>query len=141
VVTVAVQTAAGSAAVVSAFPALSRIPVIGPRILLVISVIAIMAMCLGNLRGIREAGTLIRLNRQYRHEAAILADPGRRVLQPHPQNYSRRVVLGELTAVFYGRAHITGLEPGTQIRLRGMVSIGDDGRPAMINPAYELVRS
>src|SRR5271170_1280658 len=34
VVTVAVQIAAGSAAIVSAFPALSRIPVIGPKILL-----------------------------------------------------------------------------------------------------------
>ena len=56
VVTVAVQTAAGSAAIVSAFPALSRIPVIGPKILLVISVVAICVMCLGNLRGIREAG-------------------------------------------------------------------------------------
>jgi amino acid transporter len=56
VVTVAVQTAAGSAAIVSAFPALSRIPVIGPKILLVISVTAIGVMCLGNLRGIREAG-------------------------------------------------------------------------------------
>ena len=56
VVTVAVQTAAGSAAIVSAFPALSRLPVIGPKILLVISVIAICVMCLGNLRGIREAG-------------------------------------------------------------------------------------
>jgi len=32
VVTVAVQTAAGSAAIISAFPALSHIPVIGPRI-------------------------------------------------------------------------------------------------------------
>jgi len=28
-----------------------------------------------------------------------------------------------------------------QIRLRGMVSISGDGRPAMINPAYDLVRS
>ena len=58
VVTVAVQTAAGSAAIVSAFPALSRIPVIGPKILLVISVTAIGAMCLGNLRGLREAGRI-----------------------------------------------------------------------------------
>jgi amino acid transporter len=58
VVTVAVQTAAGSAAIVSAFPALSRIPVIGPKILLVISVTAIAVMCLGNLRGIREAGRI-----------------------------------------------------------------------------------
>ena len=61
VVTVAVQTAAGSAAIVSAFPALSRIPVIGPKILLVISVVAIGVMCLGNLRGIREAGRVFAL--------------------------------------------------------------------------------
>jgi len=50
VVTVAVQTAAGSAAIVSAFPAL------GPDALTIISVIAILIMCYGNLRGIREAG-------------------------------------------------------------------------------------
>jgi amino acid transporter len=61
VVTVAVQTAAGSAAIVSAFPALSRIPVIGPKILLVISLLAILLMCLGNLRGIREAGRIFAL--------------------------------------------------------------------------------
>ena len=61
VVTVAVQTAAGSAAIVSAFPVLSRIPVIGPKILLVISVLAILFMCLGNLRGIREAGRIFAL--------------------------------------------------------------------------------
>jgi len=61
VVTVAVQTAAGSAAIVSAFPALSRIPVIGPKILLVISLIAICLMCLGNLRGLREAGRIFAL--------------------------------------------------------------------------------
>jgi hypothetical protein len=94
VVTVAVQTAAGSAAIVSAFPALSGIPVIGPRILLVIS----------------------------RMLACEVADS-----------------TGELTAVFYGRAHIPGLEPGRRIRLRGMVGIGADGRPAMINPAYDLL--
>src|ERR1700689_4113056 len=51
VVTVAVQTAAGSAAIVSAFPALSALPVIGPKILLIISVTAICVMCLANLRG------------------------------------------------------------------------------------------
>ena len=56
VVTLAVQTAAGSAAIVSAFPGLSTIPVIGPKILLVISAAAILLMCFGNLRGIREAG-------------------------------------------------------------------------------------
>jgi amino acid transporter len=57
VVTVAVQTAAGSAAIVSAFPQLSTLPgVLGQHIVLIISVIAILIMCYGNLRGIREAG-------------------------------------------------------------------------------------
>jgi hypothetical protein len=46
---------------------------------------------------------------------------------------------GDLTAVFYGRAQIAGLEPGRRIRLIGMVGIGADGRPAMVNPAYELL--
>src|ERR1700723_2835243 len=55
-VTVAVQTAAGSAAIVSAFPQLATVPVIGPDILVIISVIAVAIMCYGNLRGIREAG-------------------------------------------------------------------------------------
>ena len=46
---------------------------------------------------------------------------------------------GELTAVFLGRAHIAGVEPGNRIRLRGKVGIGADGRPVMTNPAYELL--
>lgn len=46
---------------------------------------------------------------------------------------------GELTAVFYGRAHIAGIEPGRRIRLCGVVGIGADGRPAMANPRYELL--
>jgi amino acid transporter len=55
IVTVAVQTAAGSAAIVSAFPALAN--ALGPRTtLLIISVIAVLIMCYGNLRGVREAG-------------------------------------------------------------------------------------
>ncbi len=60
-VTVAVQTAAGAAAIVSAFPGLSNLPVIGPKILLIISVFAILVMCYGNLRGIREAGRVFAL--------------------------------------------------------------------------------
>jgi amino acid transporter len=55
-VTVAVQVAAGSAAIVSAFPQLANVPVIGSNILVIISVIAVALMCYGNLRGIREAG-------------------------------------------------------------------------------------
>src|ERR1700733_2915695 len=72
VVTVAVHTAAGSAAIVSAFPALSRIPVIGPKILLVISLVAICLMCLGNLRGLREAGRIFALP-TYLFAASVIA--------------------------------------------------------------------
>jgi hypothetical protein len=46
---------------------------------------------------------------------------------------------GELTAVFLGRAHIAGIEPGNRIRLEGQVGIAANGRPTMINPAYELL--
>jgi len=57
VVTVAVQTAAGSAAIVSAFPQLGTIGGLSPAtVLLIISVFAVLVMCYGNLRGIREAG-------------------------------------------------------------------------------------
>jgi hypothetical protein len=45
---------------------------------------------------------------------------------------------GELTALFYGRTQITGLHPGSNIKLRGTVSITSSG-PVMINPAYELL--
>ena len=45
---------------------------------------------------------------------------------------------GELTALFYGRTHITGLRPGSNIRLRGTVGITSTGT-VMINPAYELL--
>jgi amino acid transporter len=272
VVTVAVQTAAGSAAIVSAFPALSRIPVIGSRILLVISVVAILAMCLGNLRGIREAGRIFALptylfagslvvmivtgvvreltgqlphvvpgtgtvgtgshsglitfgalyimaqafanggssltgieavsnavsalrppeGRNARQILAtqgtivafliagiswlahlthampytagfptILAQEAAAVFGPTPAGHVMFLVhaaevppgrhdsnvlacevadsTGALTAVFYGRTQIAGLEPGCRVRLRGMVGIGADGRPAMINPAYDLL--
>jgi amino acid transporter len=44
---------------------------------------------------------------------------------------------GELTALFYGRTHIPGLGPGSNVRLRGQVSTGKAGA-VMINPAYEL---
>jgi amino acid transporter len=49
VVTVAIQTAAGTAAVVSAFPALGEFS-------LEITIGVILLMCYGNLRGIKEAG-------------------------------------------------------------------------------------
>jgi amino acid transporter len=51
VVTVAVQVAAGTAAVASAIPALNN-----PELLTIISICVVVLMCYGNLRGIREAG-------------------------------------------------------------------------------------
>ncbi len=51
VVTVAVQIAAGTAAVASAIPALNS-----PTLITVISIAVVLLMCYGNLRGIREAG-------------------------------------------------------------------------------------
>ena len=56
-VTVAVQTAAGAAAIVSAFPALGTLKWISTsEMLTLISVVSVLIMCYGNLRGIREAG-------------------------------------------------------------------------------------
>ncbi|HEX4660010.1 MAG TPA: APC family permease, partial [Streptosporangiaceae bacterium] len=51
VVTVAVQVAAGTAAVASAWSAINS-----PLKITVISIVIVIAMCYGNLRGIREAG-------------------------------------------------------------------------------------
>jgi amino acid transporter len=45
---------------------------------------------------------------------------------------------GRLTAMFYGREHIPGVDCGAMIRLRGPVGIRD-GAPVMSNPAYELI--
>jgi amino acid transporter len=53
VVTVAVQVAAGTAAVASAVPALNN-----PELLTIVSVCVVVLMCFGNLRGIREAGAV-----------------------------------------------------------------------------------
>jgi len=51
VVTVAVQVAAGTAAVASAVPAISN-----PNVRMIISICIVILMCYANLRGIREAG-------------------------------------------------------------------------------------
>jgi amino acid transporter len=45
---------------------------------------------------------------------------------------------GQVTALFYGRSHIPGLDCGARVRLRGQVGM-KDGSAIMINPAYELV--
>ena len=45
---------------------------------------------------------------------------------------------GELTALFYGRSYIPGMDCGGRVRFRGRVSL-HEGQPVMINPAYELI--
>ena len=45
---------------------------------------------------------------------------------------------GEITALFYGRTHIPGVETGSKILLRGRVGVQENGL-VMINPAYELI--
>jgi amino acid transporter len=45
---------------------------------------------------------------------------------------------GQLTALFYGRSHIPGLDPGAKVRFTGQVG-WRDGDPVMVNPAYELL--
>jgi len=45
---------------------------------------------------------------------------------------------GQLTAMFYGRSHIPGLDPGAKVRLTGQVGVRDK-EAVMINPAYELL--
>jgi len=45
---------------------------------------------------------------------------------------------GQLTALFYGRSHIPGLDPGAKVRFTGQVGTRG-GEPVMINPAYELL--
>ncbi len=45
---------------------------------------------------------------------------------------------GDLAAMFYGRQGIPGLICGARVRFRGAVGI-KDGKPVMVNPAYELV--
>jgi RecG-like helicase len=45
---------------------------------------------------------------------------------------------GQLTALFYGRSHIAGVEPGARIRLTGAFGIRG-GMPEMINPTYQLL--
>jgi amino acid transporter len=72
-VTVAVQTAAGAAAIVSAFPSLGTLPFISTsEMLTLISVVAILVMAYGNLRGIREAGRAFALPTYLFSGSAIL---------------------------------------------------------------------
>jgi len=45
---------------------------------------------------------------------------------------------GSITALFYGRKQIPGVDCGSRVRLHGTVGIRE-ARPVMINPSYELL--
>ena len=45
---------------------------------------------------------------------------------------------GDLAAMFYGRQDIPGMMCGARVRFRGRVGI-KNGKPVMVNPAYELI--
>jgi amino acid transporter len=109
-VTVAVQTAAGSAAIVSAFPQLANIPVIGSNILIVISIVAVLIMCYGNLRGIREAGRAFAMP-TYLFSGSVAA----------------MIVVGLIREVSGGLPHV-GSYPGPTFAVghstEGLISIG-----------------
>ena len=80
-----------------------------------------------------------------------LHSPGKATVEGHVMSLAIRPVeqnsvlacevsddTGSLTALFYGRKHIPGLDRGSRIRLQGTVGIRN-GTPVMINPLYELL--
>ena len=78
IVTVAVQTAAGSPAILSTFPALAK-PLGETTTLLIIAVGVHLLMCYGNLRGVREAGRTFALPTYLFSGVGRPDDPGRPV--------------------------------------------------------------
>jgi amino acid transporter len=91
----------------------------------------------GPKRGVTPIGTLTKPGR------AVVAGRVHTVeIRPVEQNTVLACDIedstGQLTALFYGRSNIPGLRPGTKVRLRGQVGIRE-GKPVMINPAYELL--
>ena len=98
VVTVAVQTAAGSAAILSTFPALAK-PLGDTTTLLVIAVAATLIMCYGNLRGVRENGKMFGVPTYWFTGALtlmILIGVGREMFGglPHVKWHSGTVAIG-----------------------------------------------
>jgi hypothetical protein len=63
-------------------------------------------------------------------------------IRPAAQNtvlaYEIEDPTGHLTALFYGRSHIAGVYCGSRLRLSGRIGT-ENGRPVMINPAYQLL--
>ncbi|XBH23083.1 OB-fold nucleic acid binding domain-containing protein [Jonesiaceae bacterium BS-20] len=63
------------------------------------------------------------------------------VLRPQSGTQTLEVELydgsGALDLVWLGRRKIAGIEPGSRMRVTGLVTI-QNGRPVMFNPRYEL---
>src|ERR1700761_9331347 len=115
-VTVAVQTAAGAAAIVSAFPALGSLSFVSTsEMLTLISVVAILIMAWGNLRGIREAGRAFALPTYLFSGSVILM-----------------IVIGLGREAF---GHLPGVDPAT---LHGSYYSGSHGASLLISFALVL---
>lgn len=46
---------------------------------------------------------------------------------------------GSLRLLWIGQRRISGVEPGRRMVVEGMVAAGDDGRPTVYDPRYELL--
>ena len=45
---------------------------------------------------------------------------------------------GRLRVIWLGRRRVPGIDPGTEVRLEGMLTVRD-GVPTMFNPRYEIL--
>lgn len=64
---------------------------------------------------------------------AIVSDPGR---DGRPASHGGQH--GRLRVVWLGRRRVAGIEPGTDLRLEGMLSL-IRGLPTIFNPRYEIL--
>jgi amino acid transporter len=115
VVTVAVQTAAGSAAILSTFPVLAK-PLGDRTTLLLIAVVATLVMCYVNLRGVRESGKTFGLP-TYLFSASV----------------GLMIIVGLTREAFGGLPHVTW-QPGT-------VAIGHHSGLLTFGAIYILARA
>ncbi|MFH5879512.1 hypothetical protein [Arthrobacter sp. NA-172] len=82
-----------------------------------------------NCTGFIESVTYQPANAQV-HFSAIVVDRIAQRGEPGP--------LARLRVIWLGRRKVPGIEPGTVLRLEGMVT-PRDGMPTMFNPRYEIL--
>lgn len=92
--------------------------------------------------GVRPDGTVAIADVQWRERVSVQGRVRSVRVEPAPHSVLLDVEVwddtGGLTAVFYGRHRIAGVEPGARVRLTGRVGEAD-GHLAIANPAYELL--